>query len=384
MKVGIVVGINTDAISEDRFPKWLNDIDDKTFNLSKEKWEDDYGLSSDVAIAHYVRKMYKEADVEILTKKDVTLKRFNEFDVIFGFYCPYYNAHKLKSSDGYKKYNDIIKKTTAIFCQPLELQKFVLNKKLYTDTLESNGIPVVETIAVTIKDNMNVKNIINKIRIQCNRWGTNTFITKPQPGGFGIGFKKWDLNKLLKNNKPLSVYLKKIEKQVRIEKPLLLVQDFVPEFERFFEVRTFWLNGKYSHSLGTIIDPKSLGVSGFEKVNFAYPESEYDEKVFDTYDTLREVLDDKLIQKLKTMGRKILKIIPQSKYGDPFIFRIDFGCCINNKNVCRDYFVNEIEYMPNLFPEYSTHVDILKKVGDSILKKVTNFKKVNNLKNKNN
>ena len=84
------------------------------------------------------------------------------------------------------------------------------------------------------------------------------------------------------------------------------------------------------------------------------------------------------------MGRKILKIIPQSKYGDPFIFRIDFGCCINNKNVCRDYFVNEIEYMPNLFPEYSTHVDILKRVGDSILKKVTNFKKVNNLKNKNN
>ena len=180
------------------------------------------------------------------------------------------------------------------------------------------------------------------------------------------------------------MYLKKIEKQVRIEKPLLLVQDFVPEFERFFEVRTFWLNGKYSHSLGTIIDPKSLGVSGFEKVNFAYPESEYDEKVFDTYDTLPEVLDDKLIQKLKTMGRKILKIIPQSKYGDPFIFRIDFGCCINNKNVCRDYFVNEIEYMPNLFPEYSTHVDILKRVGDSILKKVNNFKKVNNLKNKNN
>ena len=137
MKVGIVVGINTDAISEDRFPKWLEDIDDKTFNLSKEKWEDDYGLSSDVAIAHYVKKFYKEADVEILTKKDVTLKRFNEFNVIFGFYCPYYNAHKLKSSEGYKKYNEIIKKTTAIFCQPLELQKFVLNKSFSFQKSES-------------------------------------------------------------------------------------------------------------------------------------------------------------------------------------------------------------------------------------------------------
>ena len=45
MKVGIVVGINTDAISEDRFPKWLEDIDDKTYNLSKEKWgPGEYGL----------------------------------------------------------------------------------------------------------------------------------------------------------------------------------------------------------------------------------------------------------------------------------------------------------------------------------------------------
>ena len=379
MKVGIVVGINTDAISEDRFPKWLEDIDDKTFNLSKEKWEDDYGLSSDVAIAHYVRKMYKAADVEILTKKDVTLKRFNEFDVIFGFYCPYYNAHKLKSSDGYKKYNDIIKKTTAIFCQPLELQKFVLNKKLYTDTLESNGIPVVETIAVTIKDKMNVKNIINKIRIQCNRWGTNTFITKPQPGGFGIGFKKWYLDKILKSDKGFISYIKKIEKQVRIEKPLLLVQNFVPEFERFYEVRTYWLNGKYCHSMGTIIDPSSLGVGGFEKVRFAYPKSEYNARVFNTYDEIPEKIEDELIEKLKTMGRKILKIIPQDKGGPPFLFRIDFGCCVDNKKNCRDYFVNEIEYNPNLFPEYSTHIDFLKRVGEAIIKKSKDLKKKNNI-----
>ena len=69
MKIGIIVGINTDAISEERFPKWLEDIDDKTFNLSKEKWGPDlYGLSSDVAIAYYVQK-YSKDDVEILTKK---------------------------------------------------------------------------------------------------------------------------------------------------------------------------------------------------------------------------------------------------------------------------------------------------------------------------
>ncbi len=377
MKVGIVVGINTDAISEDRFPKWLEDIDDKTFNLSKEKWGDEYGLASDVAIAYYVKKFYKEAEVEILTKKDVTLKRFNEFDVIFGFYCPYYNAHKLKSSDGYKKYNDIIKKTTAIFCQPLELQKFVLDKKRYTDTLEKNNIPVVETITTPIKDNMNIKNIINKIRIQCNKWGTNIFITKPQPGGFGIGFKKWHIDKVLKSDKGFTSYIKKIEKQVRIEKPLLLIQNFVPEFERFFEVRTYWLNGKYCHSMGTIIDPSSLGVGGFEKISFAYPKSEYNARIFNTYDEIPEKIEDELIDKLKTMGRKVLKTIPQDKDGDPFLMRIDFGCCVDNKKNCRDYFVNELEYNPNLFPEYSTHIDFLKRVGEAIIKKSKDLKKKN-------
>tara|TARA_Y100000817_G_scaffold13766_1_gene10515 strand:+ start:2988 stop:4118 length:1131 start_codon:yes stop_codon:yes gene_type:complete len=375
MKIGIIVGIKTDAISEERFPKWLEDIDDKTFNLSKEKWDNGvYGLSSDVAIAHYVRKFSKDK-VDILTKKDINLKKFNEYDIIFGFYEPYYYTHTMKSNDYYRKYSSIIKNTSAKFLQPLELQKFVLNKKLYTDTLHKNNIPVMETISFQIKDNMNHTNILNKIRIQCNHWGTNTFISKPQPGGFGIGFKKWDINKLIKNDKPFLSYLKKIEKQVRIEKPLLLIQNYVSEFERFYEIRTYWLNGKYSHSIGTIIEPESLGVSGFEKVNFAYPEKEYNARIFNTYDDKPEKIEDNLIKELKVLGKKILKIIPQDKDGPPFLFRIDFGCCLNNKKNCREYFVNEIEYAPNLFPEYSTHVDVLGRVGDSILKKVNSLKR---------
>ena len=41
----------------------------------------------------------------------------------------------MKTSEAYKKYNSIIKNTSAIFCHQLELQKFVLNKKLYMETL---------------------------------------------------------------------------------------------------------------------------------------------------------------------------------------------------------------------------------------------------------
>ena len=377
VNIGIIIGIRTDSISEEKYPDWLKDIDDKTVNLSKEKWGDNcYGLGSDIAVAYYIYK-YSKDKVTFLTKKDISLKIFNKYDYIIGLYEAYYYTHQTKDSLSYIKFNNIVKKSSAIFLQPLTLQKFILNKKLYMDTLKKYNIPVVDTISFKITDNMNIVNIINKIKTQCNKWGTTTFITKPQPGGFGIGFKKWSLEKLINNNKPFKNYIKKIEKQVRIEKPLLLVQDFVPEFERFYEIRTYWLNGIYSHSLGTMIDPKSLGVSGFEKVRYAYPKKEYDIKEFEGYDEIPDVIDDKLINKLKTIGKNVFNILPKDKPGVPFILRIDFGCCINNKNICRDYYINEIEYIPNLFPEYSTHIDITKKVGKAIIKKINNLKKNN-------
>ena len=149
----------------------------------------------------------------------------------------------------YKKYNSIIKNTSAIFCQPLELQKFVLNKKLYMETLAKKGIPVMDHISFLIKDNMNSTTMINKIKKQCEVWGQIHLLQNHNQVVFKSGFKKWDLQKVVKNDKQFKSYLKKIEKQVRIEKPLLLVQDFVPEFEKFYEVRTYWLNGQYCHAM---------------------------------------------------------------------------------------------------------------------------------------
>jgi hypothetical protein len=368
--IAIIIGIKTDSISEERFPEWLKDIPQSLMNKSKENWGDGiYGLASDVGIAYYIQK-FSTDNVSILTKKDISLKKFNEFDVIVGLYDPYYYTNETYNSKSYQIYNQIIKKTKATFIQPLSLQKFVLNKKLYMETLKKHNIPVVPTISFTIKDNMNIPTIIQKIDKQCSEWGSPIFISKPQPGGFGTGFKKWDILKVLKNKSSFKRYIHKIEKEVRIEKPLLLIQKFVPEFELFYEVRTYWMNGKYSHSIGTIIDPLSLGGSGFEEVKFAYPENEYDDEEFETYDDVPEVIEQKLVNKLKRIGKKVIDILPTDSTGKPFLLRIDFGCCVDNQNVCRDYFVNEIEYVPNLFPEYSTHIDVMGIVGESIIRKI--------------
>jgi len=370
--IGIIVGINTDAIDPNDFPHWLKDIPDDIYKLSMEKWDKDYyGLSSDVGIAYYLFKKTKNNNnirVNILTKKDINLNTFNKYDYIIGLYCPYYYAGQTKSSINYNKYNNIIKKTSAKFIQPLNLQKFILNKKKYLTVLKQNNIPVIDTIYFKIQDNMNI-NILNKIKNECNKWNSKIFITKPQPGGFGLGYKKWDLDKILKNKSSFKTYIKKIEKLVKIESPYLLVQPFVPEFEKFYEIRTYWLNGKYSHSLGTIIDPDSLGKEGFEKIKFAYPKNEY-KPILNELEDGYELIDNKLINKLKKIGEKIFTLLPKDKTGPPVILRIDFGCCLNDKDICRNYFVNEIEYVPNIFPGYNRHVDIMKKIGDTILKKI--------------
>ncbi len=372
--IAIVVGIKTDAISIDNFPRWLQDIPDNIFNLSKERWgKNEYGLASDVGIAYYLLKKSftpyykKKYTLTILTKKDISKKIFDQFDYIIGLYDPYYYALDTKISENYKKYNHIIQHTKAIFYQSLALQKFVLNKKLYLNILRNHGFPVLDTYSLKITDKMNSTQVLQKIKIYCSRWNTNIFITKPQPGGFGIGFKKWNLEKLQKNYKPLNNYLQKIKELPKIEAPYLLIQNFVPDFEQFYEIRTYWLCGKYSHSLGTIIDPLSLGTSGFEKVKYAYPKNEYpSDDIIEHMDNIPEIIDNKLIQHLKKIGSKIFHLLPEK---NPFIFRIDFGCCLQNKNICRDYFISEIEYLPNIFPEYNQHVDIMKRVGDSILKK---------------
>ena len=63
--------------------------------------------------------------------------------------------------------------------------------------------------------------------------------------------------------------------------------------------------------MGTIIDPSSLGVGGFEKVTFAYPKSEYNARVFNTYDDIPEKIEDELITKLKTLGKVLKTISPR-------------------------------------------------------------------------
>ena len=52
-----------------------------------------------------------------------------------------------------------------------------------------------------------------------------------------------------------------------------------------------------------------------------------------------------LVNQVKKVGEKIVRDI-QKTYGKQILLRIDFGCCIDNDSICREYFVNEVECAP--------------------------------------
>ena len=55
------------------------------------------------------------------------------------------------------------------------------------------------------------------------------------------------------------------------------------------------------------------------------------------------------------------------------IVRIDFGCCIDNRKNCREYFINEIEYMPNVFCN-KTKFPVISEMAKNIIR-LSNLKK---------
>ena len=60
----------------------------------------------------------------------------------------------------------------------------------------------------------------------------------------------------------------------------------------------------------------------------------------------------------------------QEKFEIPLIIRIDWACCLQNDNVCRDYYLNEIEQVPGMLGTDSEKYDWFEKLSKSLLKMV--------------
>ena len=327
--IGIIVGIDADDCVNYKLYPQLKDMpkDIKALSLSYE------GLpASDVSIAYNLQKKYPKYKTSILTIDDIFDNkanedglRFKDYDLLIGLY----EATKVNLSQGnevYKKYINIIKSSGVNFYPRIDFIDFASNKYKWIRHLKKHDIPVLDTI---VFDDDKSKKYINNILKKIKKKGWGEFITKPSLSAYSHGFKIWKPETTEKQ------FLKYIDYNFLTDiGSKILAQRYVKEFHEFYEIRTYWINNKYKCSIGTIIHHETKNYTGRGDIDYDYPKNEGGE------------IETELMNKLKALGKKILKIIP---FDTSLIVRIDFGCCLDNRKNCREYFVNEIEYMPNLF-----------------------------------
>ena len=327
--IGIIIGSNTSFITTEYYNKnkhklkHLKDIE-KNASSNKERkaaLEAQSNTPYDYAIFCEIKHLEKKHNSNVIPiyGPTITLDKVNQCDYLF---CLYESSFSFmdQGSKGYNNYMNIMKKTTAKVYPSYEVQNLIVNKQKYMKYLEKKGYNLIPTKFYTIsnysKNPNKVSQSINKF-INDNEY--KQIIMKPELAAFAIGFKRF---KILRDDSFKKYFTTMKEHGYK----KILVQPYVNEFLKFWEIKTYWLNGKFTYAYGTKVG------SGLDD---EIPVSDGGS------------IPDKLISKYRKLGESIIKDI-FSDYGNQIQLRIDFGCCIDNDNVCREYFVNEIECAPTL------------------------------------
>jgi len=311
MRIGFIVGRGNEVYRNEDLKK-----------ITPKKYLVDNLLHVDVAIAMMVKNRYPGITVDIILPKEITLQRFKKNDINYVVGYDYINAvnddpyiAKFSGKAGHKRVLDIYKNKDAKIFPPYEYLDFIWNKKKYLMKLQKRKIPINPTIF--IKGNASVPKLISQIA----SYPWKEFIIKPIGGttSYGVGlFKLTDTIKeptllmdyFIENNEYYSNYL---------------VQPLVKGFKEHGEIKSFWIDGKFSYAVN-IIDNESSG---------------------GTY-VVQEVISKPKLDKCKEQGKQVMKILPKISFNgrktEPVATRLDFTCCLGNKSIkSLQYYVNEIE-----------------------------------------
>lgn len=363
MKILFLVGKQTDyhpkKYTSRSAPKWMKEELD---NFEDFVDEDEEMVPSDVAMAMYLSYKHPRDEIDCMFGDKIkSTKVLNEYDVVYVVYdmTEVFNCGERKTCPAEtKKLERMLKATTAFVFPYPDYHKYIVDKPKYYADLKRANIPVVPFFRDTpTKVLSNVKAFREKIE----KKGWEGVIIKPSYAGYSSGIKVFKHFSRTKDS-TIKTAMQKLKK---LGFPAFTVAEFVPTFGKHFEIRTYWINGKYAYAVATLTE--AVGKAGGLNVS--------DE---DTFRSEGGKLPDALKTQLKVTGKEVIKALPQYQYGHP-IMRIDFGCCIETSKECEaSYFVNEVETMAaNLLPE-GTKFPVVEKVGNALY---TYAKKVNGKKN---
>ena len=304
--VGVLIGTEDEPVS-------LKYYRDNKYSLMILK---EYGYSMkyipyDAAIFAEIKKQAgKKIDVIPLFGDDLNLEECNLCDIIF---CIYESVYSFMDGgyENYERYMKILKQTSATVYPSPRMQDFIVQKHKYMKYLSKNNYTITPTSYINL-DNINIDRIISFIR---NIKGEKIAI-KPELGSFKKGFKIFTHP----TRETIQSYLQQMKKKGFKH---LLLQEFIEEFNKFGEIKTYWINNKNIYSY------KQQWIKG---------EGTFSDETTIDPDVLSECLE---------IGKSLLKDIERD-HEKLIHCRIDFACCLNNEKPCRDFFINEIEICPTI------------------------------------
>lgn len=307
-------------------PKWLkNQVDDFEEFVDT----DDHEVPSDVAMAMYLADKHPRSTIDCIMGDEVKSKRqLDDYDAVFVIYDAIEVFHcggKKKTCLGEMRSFERAVSTTSAFVYPYpKFHKYIIVKPSYYTDLKRAGIPVANFFKITPKTAVNnIESFVKRV----TKKGWHGIIIKPSYAGYSIGIK------VIKNfsktrRSTLESWFRKLED---LGFPSVTVQEFVPEFGKHYEIRTYWINGRYAYSVGTLT--RAVGGGGGLPIDG-----------IDNFVSEGGGIPDRIKHKLKLLAREVMKSIVQYPYPHPML-RIDFGCCIDGSGCEDSYFVNEIETM---------------------------------------
>jgi len=308
--IGILIGTEDSSVSKKYYQKNKNSL----------QFLKEYGISMnyipfDYAIFAELKKQGEKKGFQIipLFGDDLTLDDCNQCDCIFCIFEGTY-AFEHGGPEYYQYLRNILSKTSAQVFPSQKMQDFIIKKHQYMRYLKKKGyeIPPTHFIKPEAYKIQTIMRFIEKNEFK-------NIVIKPELVGFKKGFK------IIKNvtQKKVEDYLQKMKREGYKN---VLLQPFLEDFNKFGEIKTYWVGGKNMYSY-------KQQWKGSEGV--FYPQEKIDKQLLKKcLDTAKNVIDD-----LKKDYEELIHV------------RVDFACCVDNENQCRDFFINEIEINPALAEE---------------------------------
>ena len=334
IKIGLICwkqgGGTNDYIKPDKTKVWQKDL--KIINKGEFKGLIPFEKALQAALE------YKYDDVRVMFINKFDESKLKQNDVNFLVSLNLLAAWE-KSDQEYKRVLKLMQKPSLNFYPNLKEQFYLFDKGDYLQYFEKKGIPIAPTFV--IRKDRDPKKIIKDVK----KKGWASFVLKPHRAYANIGIGKFDTDSS-NVEKEVSTFLKKNKKF-----PAFVCQEVINGFAKFWEVKSFWINGEFKYYIAM----KASGAVFNESKIYTSDSSDFGK------------ISLKVLKQVKEMGSKVVKLFPKlnPKSDPPLYLRIDFGCCLGNSMDGESYFLNEVEYAGcAIFTEEARKIYNIKNVFD--------------------